>query len=46
MKIEIADIPQLETEVGIHGGTKQTEVGGPMCVSVLVGIALLIASNV
>lgn len=45
MKIEIAKIPQLETQVRIHGGTKQIEVGGPICVSALVSLGLLLIAR-
>jgi hypothetical protein len=39
-KAAIASIPELKTSVGIHGSTKQKEVGGPMCVAIVVGVAV------
>lgn len=39
-KIDIASIPELDTSVGIHGSTKQKEVGGPFCLGLLIGVAL------
>lgn len=42
MKINIASIPELKTSVGMHGSVKHKEVGGPMCLGVVLGIALLI----
>ena len=37
-KIEIAAIPELSTSVGMHGSLKQKEVGGPICLGILVAI--------
>ncbi|HEX8667104.1 MAG TPA: hypothetical protein VF727_01870 [Allosphingosinicella sp.] len=37
-KVDIRDIPQLRTKVGIHGSSKQKEVGGAVCVGVVVAI--------
>jgi hypothetical protein len=37
-KIDIASIPELNTSVGMHGSLKQKEVGGPLCLGVLVAI--------
>lgn len=45
MKIDIASIPELKTSIGMHGSVKQKEVGGPMCLGVLLGIALLIKGS-
>ncbi|HWH21976.1 MAG TPA: hypothetical protein VNT25_01615 [Allosphingosinicella sp.] len=39
-KIDITAIPELKTSVGIHGSTKQKEVGGPVCLGILVGVAV------
>jgi hypothetical protein len=41
-KIDIARIPELKTSVGMQGSTKQKEVGGPMCLGALIGVALVI----
>lgn len=37
-KIDITAIPELRTSVGMHGSLKQKEVGGPVCLGVLVAI--------
>ena len=37
-KIDIASIPELDTSVGMHGSMKQKEVGGPLCLGILVAI--------
>jgi len=37
-KIDIAALPELRTSVGMHGSLKQKEVGGPMCLGLLVAI--------
>jgi len=39
-KFDIAALPELPTSVGIHGSTKQKEVGGPFCLGVIIGIAV------
>ena len=39
-KIDIAAIPELDTSVGMHGSAKQTEVAGPLCLGVLLGILM------
>lgn len=41
--IEVEELPELETEVGISGSTKQQEVGGGACVGVMAGVAIYIA---
>lgn len=35
-KIDIATLPELITSVGIHGSSKQREVGGAGCAAVVV----------
>ena len=37
-KIDIAAVPELSTSVGMHGSLKQKEVGGPICLGILVAI--------
>ncbi|MFN3388848.1 MAG: hypothetical protein ACK40O_07925 [Allosphingosinicella sp.] len=37
-KIDIAKLPELKTPVGIHGSSKQQEVGGAYCGSMLVAL--------
>jgi hypothetical protein len=35
-KIDIAKLPQLQTRVGMHGSTRQKEVGGGTCAGIIV----------
>ena len=35
-KIEIASLPELTTSVGMHGSVKQKEVGGPICLAIVI----------
>ena len=45
-KIEITAIPELKTSVGMHGSLKQKEVGGPVCLGILIAIlAALVPLN-
>jgi hypothetical protein len=37
-KIDIALLPHLGTDVGIHGSLKQQEVGGGACVAAVVAL--------
>jgi hypothetical protein len=37
-KIDITKLPELPTKVGIHGATKQREVGGAGCASLILAI--------
>ena len=39
-KIEIANLPELTTSVGMHGSVKQQEVGGPLCFAVAVAVIM------
>ncbi len=35
-KIDITKLPELKTQVGLHGSAKQKEVGGAACFGVIV----------
>lgn len=35
-KIDIVNLPELKTRVGIHGSFKQAEVGGGGCTTIMV----------
>jgi len=37
-KIDINALPELGTSVGIQGSLKQKEVGGPLCLGIVLGI--------
>jgi hypothetical protein len=37
-KIDIAALPELRTSVGMHGSLKQKEVGGPICLGIVIAI--------
>ena len=40
IRLEVEDLPELETEVAISGCAKQQEVGGAVCLSIAAGIAV------
>lgn len=44
-KIDIARIPELKTGVGLQGSVKHKEVGGPVCLGALLGVALMVVAN-
>jgi hypothetical protein len=39
-KIDISAIPELGTSVGMHGSVKQKEVGGPLCLGLVVAVVI------
>ena len=41
-KIDIANLPELTTSVGIHGSVRQKEVGGPLCFAIVVAALMAI----
>ena len=41
-KIDIANLPELTTSVGMHGSVRQKEVGGPLCFAVVVAVLMAI----
>lgn len=43
IRFEVAELPELATEVAISGAVKQQEVGGAICLGVAVGIAIYAA---
>ncbi|HEY5720931.1 MAG TPA: hypothetical protein VIT45_01285 [Allosphingosinicella sp.] len=42
-QINVEALPELDTKVGVHGSTTQEEVGGPLCLGVVIGVAIYIA---
>ena len=40
IRINVEELPELETEVAISGSVKQQEVGGGICLGVAAGIAI------
>ena len=40
-KIEIDALPELGTKVGLHGSFKQKEVGGPLCLGIIIGLLIV-----
>lgn len=40
-KIDIAALPELATSVGMQGSLKQKEVGGPVCVGIIVATIIM-----
>ncbi len=43
MRLNVEELPELDTEVALSGSEKQQEVGGPICLGVAVGIAIYYA---
>ena len=44
-KIDIHQITELNTSVGIHGSAKQKEVAGPLCLAVFLGVATFLTGG-
>jgi hypothetical protein len=40
IRLDVADLPELATEVALSGAFKQQEVGGGACLTVAAGIAI------
>lgn len=43
IRLDVAELPELATEVALSGAVKQHEVGGAVCLGVAAGIALYAA---
>lgn len=43
IRFDVADLPELATEVALSGAIKQQEVGGGACLAVAAGIAIYAA---
>jgi len=41
-KIDITAVPELQTSVGMHGSLKQKEVGGPICLLIVVAVVVAV----
>ena len=41
-KIDIANLPELTTSVGMHGSVRQKDVGGPLCFAIVVAALMAI----
>jgi hypothetical protein len=39
-KIDVTAVPELKTSVGMHGSLKQKEVGGPVCLGVVIAVVM------
>ena len=44
VRLEVEELPELETEVALSGSCKQQEVGGIICLGVAAGLAIYYAS--
>jgi hypothetical protein len=44
IRLEVEELPELETEVAISGSCKQQEVGGLICLGVAAGLAIYMTS--
>jgi hypothetical protein len=43
VRLDVDELPELETEVAISGSCKQQEVGGVLCLGIAAGIAIYYA---
>ncbi len=43
IRLEVEELPELETEVALSGSCNQQEVGGAICLGVAAGIALYLS---
>ena len=41
-KIAITNLPELTTSVGMHGSVKQKEVGGPICLAIVIAALMAV----
>ena len=44
VRLDVDELPELETEVAIAGSCKQQEVGGVVCLGIAAGIAIYYAA--
>ncbi len=44
VRLDVDELPELETEVAISGSCKHQEVGGVLCLSIAAGIAVYYAA--
>ena len=44
IRLEVEELPELETEVAISGSCQQQEVGGAICLTVAAGLAIYFAN--
>ena len=44
IRLDVEELPELETEVAISGSSKQQEVGGIACLVIAAGVALVVAA--
>jgi hypothetical protein len=42
VRLDVDELPELETEVAISGSCKQQEVGGGACIAIGAGIAVYV----
>ena len=45
IRLQVEELPELETEVAISGCVKQKEVGGGICLGIAAGVAIYIGTN-
>lgn len=43
IRLEVEELPELDTQVAVSGSSRQQEVGGGVCVAIGGGIAIYIA---
>jgi hypothetical protein len=45
IKLEVEELPELDTDVAISGSVRQQEVGGSLCLTLAAGIAIYLGAR-
>ena len=45
VRMDVEQLPELDTEVALSGSLKQQEVGGGVCAGIAAGIAIYIGTS-
>ena len=45
IRMNVEELPELDTQVAISGSVKQQEVGGGLCLGVAFGIAVYLGTS-
>ena len=45
IRVDVEELPELETHVAISGSTMRQEVGGAVCVGIAAGVAIYLGSG-
>ena len=45
VRLNVEELPEIDTAVAICGAAKQQEVGGPICIGIFAGVAIYYSGN-